>query len=208
MTLSNDLWSESIELANSSYLSRFIVGIKNGDLPLENFKNYIAQDAFFLESFARAYGMAISKTKDKNSLSILTNLLNGVIKELELHDSYSTKLGIGLYENTINPATKAYTDFLYQTSISGEMIEIISAMTPCMRLYAWIGNKVNKENLNKNNPYQEWITTYSDISFEELAKTLEDLIDIYHQKENIQKIHFLYRQAMQMELAFFEAYSP
>ena len=48
MLISAELWNENLNIANLSYSSPFVKGIKNGNLPIENFKDYIAQDAFFL----------------------------------------------------------------------------------------------------------------------------------------------------------------
>ena len=49
------------------------------------------------------------------------------------------------------------------------------AMTPCMRLYSWIGKRLYQEDFDTQ--YKEWIITYSDESFENLANSLENLIE-------------------------------
>ena len=58
-----------------------------------------------------------------------------------------------------------------------------------------------------DNPYKEWILTYSDDSFDNLAKSLEFLIDEYDDSYDIDQINFLYKRAMELELEFFNAYS-
>ena len=58
-----------------------------------------------------------------------------------------------------------------------------------------------------DNPYKEWILTYSDESFHNLAKSLENLIDEYDESYDIHQINFLYKKAMELELDFFNAYS-
>tara|TARA_B100000212_G_scaffold225878_1_gene171498 strand:- start:183 stop:398 length:216 start_codon:yes stop_codon:yes gene_type:complete len=70
MNLSKQLWDKNRDLAYASLNSKFVQGIKNGKLPKKNFQSYIAQDYFFLESFARAYGLAISKCLDINAIRI------------------------------------------------------------------------------------------------------------------------------------------
>ena len=79
------------------------------------------------------------------------------------------------------------------------------AMTPCMRLYSWIGK--NLSDMTINNPYKEWILTYSDESFDNLAKSLEKIIDNYQEPYDINQAHNLYKKAMELELDFFNAYS-
>ena len=205
MNLSNRLWKDNFYLAEKSLQTKFVQNLKTGKLPKEKFKLYVAQDAFFLECFARAYGLAVSKAKDKNMIKILSQLLIGVSEELVLHDSYAKKWGINLDLNKIELSTKNYTDFLNDVSQKNNLVEIMCAMAPCMRLYAWIGKSIANE--YNNNPYKEWIETYSDKSFEKLAETLENLIDSSNQNYEIKNLNYYYKKAMELEYEFFKAYS-
>ncbi len=205
MLITQKLWESNYELAYLSLNTKFVQGLRNGDLPKTKFQEYLAQDYFFLESFARAYGLAVSKSKNKNSIKILSGLLSGVADELIMHETYAQKWDIDLTTNSIEPATKKYTDFLKEVSLNLSLIEIMCAMTPCMRLYSWLGK--NLINNISENPYKEWILTYSDQCFENLAKSLENLIDDYCEPYDINQINFLYKRAMELELDFFNAYS-
>ena len=208
MAIAERLWSTNLDLAYKSLDTPFVQGIKNGDLHIESFKSYIEQDSFFLEAFARAYGIAIGYSPDKNSITVLSEMLNGVIEELNLHEAYAKKWNVDIRSCSLQLATKNYRDFLIQATHSKEMVKIISAMTPCMRLYSWLGQLIKTESILIDNPYKEWINTYSDTSFERLASTLEGLIDLYYEKDQLKHIEILYNQAMNLELKFFEAYSP
>ena len=205
MQASQKLWENNYYLASLSLNTKFVQGIKNGDLPKTKFQDYIAQDYYFLESFARAYGLAVSKSNNKKTIQILSRLLSGVSEELILHETYAKRWDIDLSTNTIKPATKKYTDFLMEVSKNLSLIEIVSAMTPCMRLYSWIGK--NLLNMKSNNPYKEWILTYSDKDFENLANSLENIINEYNYSYDINQVNFLYKRAMELELEFFKAYS-
>ena len=205
MLITQKLWERNYNLASLSLNTKFVQGIKNGDLPKTKFQEYLAQDYFFLESFARAYGLAVSKSRSKKNIKSLSVLLSGVSEELILHETYAKEWDIDLTTNLIGPATKKYTDFLEEVSLNLSLIEIMSAMTPCMRLYSWLGKKLL--NMISDNPYKEWILTYSDESFDNLAKSLENLIDEYDESYDIDQINFLYKKAMELELDFFNAYS-
>ena len=205
MLITQKLWECNYNLASLSLNTKFVQGIKNGDLPKTKFQEYLAQDYFFLESFARAYGLAVSKSRNKKNIKTLSVLLSGVSEELILHETYAKEWDIDLTTNLIGPATKKYTDFLEEVSLNLSLIEIMSAMTPCMRLYSWLGKKLLK--MISDNPYKEWILTYSDESFDNLAKSLENLIDEYDESYDIDQINFLYKKAMELELDFFNAYS-
>ena len=205
MLLSNTLWESNYELALLSLKSKFVQGLKTGNLPKNIFQEYVAQDYYFLESFSRAYGLAVSKSKDKNSIKVLSQLLVGVSEELILHETYAKEWDIDLTNNYIKPATKNYTAFLDEVSKKQNAVEIMFAMTPCMRLYSWIGKSLSKNVLN--NPYKEWIITYSDKNFDNLAKSIENLIDSSKEEYDFNQANYLYKRAMELELEFFNAYS-
>ena len=205
MVITKKLWESNFDLALLSLKSKFVQGLKNGNLPKIIFQEYVAQDYFFLESFSRAYGLAVSKSKDKNSIKVLNQLFVGVSEELILHETYAKEWDIDLTNNYIKPATQNYTNFLDEVSKKQSAIEIMFAMTPCMRLYSWIGKSLSNHVLN--NPYKEWIITYSDETFYNLAKSLEDLIDFSQEIYDINQANYLYKRAMELELDFFNAFS-
>jgi thiaminase/transcriptional activator TenA len=80
--------------------------------------------------------------------------------------------------------------------------QTIAVMTPCMRLYAFLGRELAAARRG-NHPYREWIETYSSPAAEELAGTLETMLD--ELAEDGPEVHRLYRRAMECELAFFAA---
>ena len=205
MKITRKLWKDNYEIALLSLNTKFVQGLKNGSLPKNIFQDYLAQDYFFLETLARAYGLAVSKSNDKYSIRKLSELLMGVSEELILHETYAKEWDIDLSNNSINKATKDYTDFLDDISKQFSSVEIMFAMTPCMRLYSWIGKSLYEEDFDDK--YKEWIITYSDEEFETLANSLENLIETNKESYNINKAKYLYKRAMELELDFFNAYS-
>ena len=205
MSITKKLWADNYDIALRSLNTKFVQGLKTGSIPKNIFQEYLAQDYFFLETFARAYGLAVSKSKDKFSIRKLSELLMGVSEELILHENYAKEWDIDLSNNYIKKATKNYTDFLDDTSKRLSSVEIMFAMAPCMRLYAWIGKTLYNEDFD--NKYKEWIITYSDVSFENLANSLENLIETNIETYDINQAEYLYKKAMELELDFFNAYS-
>lgn len=76
-------------------------------------------------------------------------------------------------------------------------------MTPCMRLYAFLGQSLASEDPGEDKFYYDWISTYADPGFEVLARKLESLLDRY--ATDTPTVRSGYRRAMRLELAFFEA---
>jgi thiaminase/transcriptional activator TenA len=203
--LSAELWNENQDLAEACLRSRFVQGIARGDLPRDAFKEYIAQDAYFLEAFARGYAMALALSPDRPSLYTFAELLQGVMTELQLHAGYARRWNVDLSAVTPSSSTSAYTEFLVATARAGALPEICAAMAPCMRLYAWLGRRLADTSLRTAGDYAEWIRTYASSEFDALAQRLEELLDA-HAADTV-SVRDRYRKAMELELRFFEAHA-
>ena len=199
-SLSAGLWAGSADLAAAALEHPFVTGIADGTLPRARFARYVAQDAFFLEAFARAYALGVAHSRDRATLEVFVDLLAGVREELRLHDGYAVRWGIDLAAVSPAPATLAYTDFLLATAALGDVGEVCAAMTPCMRLYAHLGRALVPR---ATGPYREWVDTYADQGFAELAATLEALLD--RLAADTPAVRRAYRRAMELELGFFAA---
>lgn len=200
MTLSAQLWSENADIVAEVLANPFVRGIGDGTLARDRFAGYIAQDAFFLESFARAYALALARSADTETLLTFADLLAGVRAELGLHAGYAASWGIDMAGVQPAAATLAYTEFLLATAATGDLGVVCAAMTPCMRLYAHIGSALDA---GAAGPYAQWVQTYADPGFEEIAALLERLLDRHGAPSP--QIRQAYRRAMQLELAFFTA---
>ena len=202
MTLSNNLWQSNQDLAQACLEHPFVQGIATGTLDRAKFAYYVGQDAFFLEAFARAYSIAAAKATDWDGFNTFHTLAGGVLEELKLHKDYGTKWGVDLQNVEPGAATRRYTDFLLATAWGSDVSSIAVAMTPCMRLYAFLGQQLAKDGI-PNHHYADWIRTYSHPEFEELVQKLERLIERYsHLTDSLQSN---YRYAMLCERDFFEA---
>ena len=202
MKLSARLWTDSADVAADVLAHPFVQGIGDGSLPRELFAGYLAQDAFFLESFA-SYALALARSPDTPTLLTLADLLAGVRQELGLHASYAGSWGIDMAGVQPLSATSAYTEFLMATACTQELGVIYAAMTPCMRLYAWLGASLDAE---RAGPYAEWVQTYADPGFESTAASLERLLD--EQAGDTAAVRSAYARAMRLEFEFFDAAFP
>lgn len=199
MSLSARLWSENAEVAAEVLAHPFVRGLGDGSLSRDLFAGYLAQDAFFLESFARAYALALARSRDTATLLALADLLAGVREELGLHASYAGSWGIDMSGVEPLPATLAYTEFLLATACTQDLGVIFAAMTPCMRLYAWLGASLDADAAG---PYKQWVQTYADPGFDEIARSLERLLD---ECADSAAVRTAYGRAMRLELEFFQA---
>lgn len=193
------LWADEHELVAACRAHPFVRGIASGELPRERFVAYVEQDAWFLTAFARAYALAIAKAPDLGTMSTLRGLLDGALEELDLHRGYAQRWDADL-DPEPSPATLAYTDFLLRVAWSEPLPHILAAMTPCMRLYADLGQHLLPD-ADPHGPYLEWCETYADPAFEQLARGLERLLD--QTDDGSAAVAARYHQAMRLEHAFF-----
>jgi thiaminase (transcriptional activator TenA) len=202
MTLSNELWAANQDLAQACLEHPFVQGIGDGTLEQMKFAYYVGQDAFFLEAFARAYSIAAAKAPDWLGFTTFHNLASGVLEELRLHSAYASGWGVNLHSVEPGVATRRYTDFLLATAWGSDVGLTAAAMSPCMRLYAFLGEQL-ADNSIPNHQYADWIRTYSSADFQPLTKQLESLVDNYATTNPV--VYSTYRYAMFCERDFFQA---
>ena len=201
MSLAATLWQAHIHEAERILAHGFVRGLGDGSLPIDSFKCYVAQDAYFLEAFARAYAFCLANSTTREDLNDFADLIAGVRAELELHKAYAERWRVDLTAVTPIAATTAYVDFLLEIARRGDLGATIAAMTPCMRLYAFLGRSLSA---GKVAPlYAEWVTAYADPGFEALAARLETLLDT-HARDSA-AVRANYARAMKLEYGFFDA---
>ncbi|CAK9137719.1 unnamed protein product [Ilex paraguariensis] len=66
----------------------FVVCLAAGNLPIETFRHYIAQDVHFLKAFAQAYELAEECADDDDAKVGISELRKNVLEELKMHDSF------------------------------------------------------------------------------------------------------------------------
>ena len=195
-----ELWQRNRDVADACLKHPFLQGIATGALARPRFEVYVAQDAYFLEAFTRAYALALAKSPDREGMEAFRELLNGVSEELALHCSYAKRWGIDLQPEPLS-STRGYTDFLLSTASLEPVAHTAAALTPCARLYAWLGQQL-APGVDPTSPYREWVETYSSSEVDALAARLESLLDRYG--GDTARVEALYRRAMELELAFFQ----
>ena len=152
-------------------------------------------------AFARAYAFCLANSTSREDLYGFADLIAGVLEELKLHRRYAERWQVDLSCVTPVAATNAYVDFLLETARRGDLGETIAAMTPCMRLYAFLGRSLAARTVAPL--YAEWVKTYADPGFEAMAARIESLLDLH--AKDCDTVRAAYRRAMELEYGFFDA---
>jgi thiaminase/transcriptional activator TenA len=203
--LAAELFHENQGIAEACLSSAFVTGLGDGTLDPERFRAYVAQDAFFLRAFARAWAVSAARAPDMEAFSAFLDLMKGALGELTLHARYSESLEIDLDAVEPLPETLAYTEFLLRAAWSEGLACALAAMAPCMRLYAWLGTELAKDGV-PDHAFADWIRTYSSEDFGELADLVDDLLDAH--AEDTETVRSAFAKAMSLELQFFETFAP
>jgi thiaminase/transcriptional activator TenA len=154
-------------------------------------------------AFAQAYALALARSDEPDTIGVFHDLIGGLREELKLHAAYAAGLGIDVQRVAPNRACQAYVDFLLHTAWHSSLGETLAAMTPCMRLYAYLGSELagRLADSAQEHPYRRWIAAYSGQEFHDLASNLEALLDRFG--ADTPRLRDAYRYAMRCELDFF-----
>jgi len=194
---------------------KFVRQLAGGELCQQAYLHYLKQDFLFLKQYSRAFALAIYKTQSleemRMGLAPLQALLN---EEIAHHVSYCEKLGITEQEMEQEAeafGTVAYTRYVLDTGMSGDLTALYVALAPCSIGYAEIGAQLasDKQTCRDNNPYQSWIDMYSGQEFQSGAETSihqlnNRLSAIKVDSEQGRRLCDIFRTATRMEIAFWQ----
>lgn len=201
MSWARELWERGRETADRCLGHPFVKGLFDGSLSRARYDAYVGQDAVFLDTFARAYAVGLARAPDRETMRELHRLLSGVFEEQGLHERIAAERGLDLGRVRPLPACRAYADFVLSVAFAGTLGELLAAMTPCMRLYLFLGQELQRR--GPAPAYRSWVETYAGEGFEGLVAALEGLLDRHGGRTEREAAN--YAHALELELAFFEA---
>lgn len=181
----------------------------NGILPVEKFKFYMAQDAYYLGEFGKALS-TISGRMDKmeHVLDFSQFAAGAIVVERALHESYFKTLGI---PDNIEPSPSCllYTNYLLKEAKYGDVAVAVAAVLPCFWIYKKVGDHIFEQQSEvQNNPYKNWIDTYAG---EEFAASVHKAIAITdelaeHSSSSTQETMFkAFEMASRLEWMFWDS---
>ncbi|MFC4404432.1 thiaminase II [Gracilibacillus xinjiangensis] len=180
MKFSEILRIEVDPIWQASFDHPFVQGIGQGTLPIDCFKYYVLQDAYYLSHFARIQSLGAAKANSLESTYRMASHAQGTYEaELELHRSFSDILGITKEEKAAfkpSPTAYAYTSHMYRAAYEGHLGDVIAAILPCYWLYFEVGEKL--KDCKPDHPvYQKWISAYGGDWFGNLVNEQIDRLD-------------------------------
>ncbi|MCH7944244.1 MAG: thiaminase II [Proteobacteria bacterium] len=192
----------------------FVRGLADGSLPEACFRRYLGQDYLFLIHFARAYALAAYKADSLGDIRQAAAGLSAIIDvEMALHVEFCG--GWGLDEDAMAALTEAeetmaYTRYVLEKGLQGDLLDLHVALAPCMLGYAEIGATLGQcpTAQAEANPYAPWIEMYASDEYQAVAAderaTLNRLMAERGGPGRLASLIKTFRQATRLETAFWQ----
>ena len=173
-------WRAAAGPAWSDYTRHsFVKGLGDGSLPRAAFLHYLTQDYVFLIHFSRAWALAVTKAETVDEMRLAAGTVNALInEEIALHIKTCAAAGIpeeALFNAEERMENLAYTRFVLDAGHSGDLLDLLAALAPCVMGYGEIGTTLKSS--ATSDIYAEWINTYAGVEYQGVCKDVGALID-------------------------------
>ena len=190
----------------------FVRQLGDGTLPLTAFQDYLVQDYLFLVQFARANALAAYKSRSLSDIKRHHATLGAILAETDLHVALTQRWGISADELVAMPekqATVAYTRYVLDCGMAGDLLDLNVAQAPCAIRYAEIGTALAPSlDGRPDHPYREWIEEYAGESFQAAARdaiaTLDELAGGPLSDRRLAELVAIFRAACRLEADFWQ----
>ncbi|WP_295043085.1 TenA family protein [uncultured Paracoccus sp.] len=157
----------------------FVMALADGSLPRAAFLTYLAQDYVFLIHFARAWSLAVTKAGSLTEMRACSATVHALLEtETRLHVALCGQAGISerdLAATVEAPQNLAYTRYVLEAGYSGDFLDLLAALAPCVLGYGEIGARLLAESHAPD--YADWIATYGGPDYQTLCRDTAALID-------------------------------
>jgi thiaminase/transcriptional activator TenA len=192
----------------------FTDALADGSLAEAAFRHYLVQDYLFLIEFARAYALAVYKSV---GLADMREAAGGLAAILDVEMNLHVKLcaGWGLAARDLEQAPPAlemlaYTRYVLDAGMRGDLLSLQVALAPCVIGYAEIATRLAARPgaLAAANPYRAWIAEYAGAPYQEVAAKaraqLERLAERYATPAREAELVAIFKEATRLEADFWE----
>lgn len=154
----------------------FVARLGDGTLPRAAFLHYLTQDYLFLIQFSRAWALAVTKADTLAEMRACSATVAALLDhEMALHVRICAEAGIpedALLAAEERPENLAYTRYVLDAGHSGDFVDLLTALAPCVMGYGEIGQW-----LAPQGPYADWIATYGGAEYQTVCAEAGALLD-------------------------------
>lgn len=207
---------------------RFLSLLATNKLPFEDFLFYLKQDFYYLVTYARMHGVAISLAPDCEQIQVQSQIVTNIMTEIEGHKKkLLTVYNIDYntadldYELQPAPACLAYCDYLTKVGKSEDFLGIKTALAPCLHGYAEagvFGKKLREAHdgslgalstKEQSNIYSSWLEDYTSEWYAKAHENGIKALDLILEKNLLSEQRLLelcqmFRDVTNLEVAFWD----
>ena len=192
----------------------FVAGLADGTLPEASFRHYLVQDYLFLIEFARAYALAVYKSPRLADMREAASGLSAILDvEMNLHVKLCAGWGLSpddLEQAAPAAAMLAYTRYVLDAGLRGDLLALQVALAPCVVGYAEIAARLAARPGPQisSSPYRTWIDEYAGKPYQEIAAKarahLDHLANLYVTPTREVELIAIFKEATRLETDFWE----
>lgn len=157
----------------------FVQGLADGTLPRAAFLRYLVQDYIFLIHFSRAWALGVVKAETVAEMRICSGTVDALIThEMDLHIRTCAEAGISAQELEAaeeRAETLAYTRYVLDAGLSGDFVDLLAALAPCVLGYGEIGARLGRS--ATSDVYADWIGTYAGDPYQSVCREVGALLE-------------------------------
>ena len=190
---------------------RFVEELGAGSLSEKAFRHYLVQDYLFLIHFSRAYALAIYKADSLEMMRSAKNNLSMIMDtEMELHVGFCAKWGISrdeMEKAREDRPNMAYTRYVLERGMAGDLLDLLTALAPCVVGYGEIGKRLAAECNLDNNPYRSWVEEYASDGFQQATRTAIAQLDALAEEatpKRFERLARIFGDATRLEVGFWQ----
>ncbi|KAL3488728.1 hypothetical protein BJX62DRAFT_227157 [Aspergillus germanicus] len=166
----------------------FVLGLGSGSLPVERFKEYLAQDYLYLSA----------------------KIVLHIQRETALHVDYCASFGLSKEEMEKLPekmACTAYSRYILDVGQSEDWLALQVALAPCLIGYGAIAQRLYTEEktLRDGNQYWKWIENYVAEDYTEAVRLGSELLETHMRKvspSRMEELIKIFIRATELEIEF------
>ncbi len=170
-SFSRQLRAEAGPIWERIFRQPFLLEIRDGSLPLDKFRYYLAQDYHYLEGFARTVALALAKAPDSRTLEHLSRRVLTPV-ERPLHHKLAAEAGVSLealQRAPMSPTNTAYVNHMLKTAALHGLGPTAAALLPCPWTYHELRDQLGP---SEHPLYGQWTAFY-------VAGMLQDSVDAW-----------------------------
>jgi thiaminase/transcriptional activator TenA len=179
------MWDNAQRQIDASEKHSFLTAMVDGDLPVEQFRHYVQQDALYLVDFADCLvRLAAHNGVDRRDAAWLKGEAEQCIKaERDLHRTHFAKWGVQEGSIVASPTTLLYCSWMLRIVCTRPYAEGLAAMLPCFWVYLHVGEvmlerrKALGGSVTRPDEFDKWIDMYSGDGYVKTVTKFQQLVE-------------------------------